>query len=71
MSRYLQQIEKARLSNLRDKSYLTDIEGCVYTSLGRSYFKKWAAENGCRLRIGRRVVYDRAAIDKALQSAKG
>ena len=67
MSRYLQQVEEARQSDLSTKSFLTDIEASAYTSLGRTHFRAWAEKIGCRRKIGRRVLNDRAVIDKALQ----
>lgn len=38
----------------------------VYTSLGRDSVRKWCKEIGAVRKIGKRVMYDRLAIDSAM-----
>lgn len=67
MSAYTQKMEQAKSNDLSQKAFLTDIEGAVYLSIGRTAFREFAQTIGCRKRIGRRVLNDRAVIDAALR----
>ena len=48
------------------KRLFSEEDGMKYVGLHRSKFRKWAAGIGAVRHIGRRVMYDRAAIDKAI-----
>lgn len=48
------------------KRFLSVPEMLKYTSLGRSKGIAWCKEIGALRKIGRRSLYDRAVIDKAL-----
>lgn len=37
-----------------------------YVGLGRTFFRSWAKEIGARRTFGKRVLYDRATIDAAI-----
>lgn len=37
-----------------------------YVGLGQTYFRRWAKEIGARRKFGKRVLYDRATIDAAI-----
>lgn len=67
MSKYLQQIEAAKNTDFGSRRFLTDYEASAYLSLGRTAFRSWAEQIGCRRKIGRRVVNDREVIDAALK----
>lgn len=69
-SLYQRQLEQARASDLSNKPFLSDVEGAVYLSLGKTAFREFAQRIGCRKRIGGRVVNDRAVIDDALRRGK-
>ena len=46
--------------------FLSENGAMVYTSLGRDSVRKWCKEIGAVRRIGKRVMYDRLAIDSAM-----
>lgn len=50
------------------KRLLSKEEFCRYIGLGHSKAEKWAAQHGAVRHIGRRVLYDRAVIDRVLDS---
>lgn len=41
-----------------------------YVGLGRTYFRRWAEGIGARRKFGKRVLYDRATIDAAIDSQR-
>lgn len=49
-----------------DRRLFTIKELMVYTGLGESKARAWAKEIGANYKIGRRTVYDRTIIDKAI-----
>lgn len=67
MSAYTEQMEQVRRNDLSHKAYLTDMEGAAYLSIGKTKFRAFAAQIGCKKRIGRRVLNDKAVIDAALK----
>jgi len=67
MSIYQEKLKQARASDLSNKAFLTDFEAAAYLSIGRTAFREFAREIGCRKKIGRRVLNDRAVIDAALR----
>ena len=67
MSAYTQKMEQAKSNDLSQKAFLTDFEAAAYLSIGRTAFREFAREIGCRKKIGRRVLNDRAVIDAALR----
>lgn len=67
MSAYTEQMEQAKNNDLSHKSFLSDTEGAAYLSIGKTKFRQFAKQIGCRKRIGRRVLNDRAVIDAALK----
>lgn len=52
--------------NFEGKRLMSERETCEYVGLGRSKCRSWAEEIGAIRRIGRRVLYDRAVIDRAV-----
>lgn len=64
---FQKKMQEARSSDFTGKAFLTDYEGAVYTGVSRSTFRRWAAQIGCRRKIGSRLVNDRAVIDQALK----
>lgn len=50
------------------KRLLNVKELCAYIGMGHTRAEAWAREHGALKRIGRRVLYDRVAIDKAIDS---
>jgi hypothetical protein len=51
-------IEEKRLLNIK--------EVCIYTGIGETNARLWMDEIGAVRRFGRRVLFDKKAIDKAL-----
>lgn len=47
---------------------LNEQAGTAYTGLGRTSFRNWATSIGARRMFGRRVLYDRAVIDAAIDA---
>lgn len=54
---------------ISDARWLDQQQGCIYTGLGRSTFRKWAKECGAEIKIGRIVRYDKEIIDAAMDKA--
>ena len=52
--------------SVQGKRMLSAKEAREYCGIGRMSLEKFAAEIGATFRIGRRVLYDRTVIDKAL-----
>ena len=50
------------------KRLFTEADGMNYVGLHRSKFRKWAAGIGAVRHIGRRVLYDRIVIDRAIDA---
>lgn len=71
MNRYYNtKSEEAQNTDLSAKRWLNDFEAAVYVGIGRTTFRKWAEQIGCKRRIGRRVLNDKVVIDEALSNAK-
>ncbi len=51
------------------KRLLSVSEGCLYTGLGKSTFQKLAEELGAKKKYGKRVLYDRVIIDRAIDTS--
>ena len=51
-----------------EKRLLDAIEVCTYLNLGRSKGVEFAKSVGAEIRIGRRCLYDKVVIDKALDA---
>jgi hypothetical protein len=56
---------------LSGKRLLNKSEFCNYIGLGHTKAEKWAIEHGVVRHIGRRVLYDRVAVDKAIDENTG
>lgn len=54
--------------DLKNKRLLDISELMEYTGLGKTGATKWGKDNGCIVRVGRRVLYDRVKVDKAIDS---
>lgn len=54
---------------IADTRWLDLTQGCVYTGLGKTTFRKWAKEQGAEIKIGRIVRYDKGIIDAAMDKA--
>ena len=46
-------------------------QAMTYTGIGKTNLKKWLTEIGAVVRVGRKVLYDRETIDKAITERKG
>ncbi len=55
---------------LNNKRLLDALEIAEYTGLGRNTARKFAEEAGAVKRYGRRVLFDREAIDRAIDAMK-
>lgn len=53
------------------KRLLNVKELCAYIGMGHTRAEAWARKHGALKRIGRRVLYDRVAIDKAIDENTG
>ena len=53
------------------KRLLNVKELCAYIGMGHTRAEAWAGEHGALKRIGRSVLYDRVAIDKAIDENTG
>lgn len=59
--------QRTLITSPQAEARLLDVTGlCVYLGLGRNKAIEFAKEAGALKRIGRRALYDRAVIDKAL-----
>lgn len=53
--------------DIRDVRMMTIEQGCDYTGMGKTFFRKWASDIGARVEITKRMTrYDKAVIDTAL-----
>ena len=52
--------------DIKSKRLLNLEEACSYISQGRTKGREWLNSINARVRFGRRVVYDKIVIDKAL-----
>lgn len=51
---------------------MMDVRGlCAYTSMGRTRAVEFAKAVGAEKRIGRRCIYDKKVLDKALDELEG
>lgn len=53
-------------ADIKSKRLLNLGEACAYISQGRTKGRVWLNSINARVRFGRRVVYDKTVIDKAL-----
>ena len=60
-----------RITREGNQRGLTVSEGCAYTGLGISSFKRFADLAGARMRFGRSVRYDRVKLDAAMDRLAG
>lgn len=67
MSNFKPKALQAESETFTERAFLNDFEAAAYVGVGRTSFRKFAEEIGCRRKVGRRVVNDKAVIDKALQ----
>ena len=67
MSNFKREALQAESATLTDRAFLNDFEAAAYVGVGRTTFRKFAGQIGCRRKVGRRVVNDKAVIDAALQ----
>lgn len=56
--------ELAMISGLSDKRLLSIDEFCTYASVGKSSALDIIEKTGCKFKIGRRVLIDRAKFDR-------
>lgn len=56
--------------NLEMKRLLGIDDLCEYMGLGRCTAAEFGKRNGAVVRIGRRVLYDRSIIDRAIESER-
>lgn len=54
------------MDNFNGKRLLNAKELCIYVGLGKSKAVEWAKAVGASRHMGRRVFFDRVALDKAL-----
>ena len=57
---------RERNGRISDKRLLDAAELAEYTGLGRNTARKFAEEAGALRRYGKRVLFDRIALDKAI-----
>lgn len=64
---------RSRINNMQiiDKRLLTIEEAAQYLSLGTRNARYWLEEIGASKQFGRRIVYDKHVIDKALDNFVG
>ncbi len=70
MSRYLDNIEKAKSEPLDKKKLLNIYEASVYTGRGATQLRKWLVDIGARRKYGSRSLYDKETIDKAISEGR-
>ncbi len=58
--------ERERNGRLSEKRLLDAAEIAEYTGLGRNTARKFAEEAGALKRYGKRVLFDRLALDRAI-----
>lgn len=58
------------MNNEMEKRLLDVDELCVYIGMGRSKGVEWAKKIGASVRIGRRLLFDKNIIDKAIDEAR-
>ena len=59
---------KNRAADTIEKRLLTEAEAMCFVGLRRTKFRSWAAEIGAVRHIGRRVLYDRAVLNNAVDA---
>ncbi len=52
------------------KRMLSEHEAEDYLGLSRSKLREFAEENNCVIHIGRRILYDKTIIDKAIDNLR-
>lgn len=57
---------KNRAADTMEKRLLTEAEAMCFVGLRRTKFRQWAAEIGAVRHIGRRVLYDRVVLNRAV-----
>lgn len=48
--------------------YLSEAGAMTYTTFGRDKIRSWGKEIGAVRKVGKRVVYDRLVIDRAMDA---
>ena len=71
MSKYCENMEKARKEPLGEKKLLNIYEASVYTGRGCTLLRPWLVDIGARRKYGARSLYDRDTIDKAIRDTRG
>jgi hypothetical protein len=71
MSKYCENMEKARKEPLGEKKLLNIYEAAVYTSRSCTRLRPWLVEIGAHRKYGGRSLYDRATIDRAIDNYRG
>lgn len=61
-------MEVAPKDYLAGKRLLSLREAMAYTSMGETMLRAWAKEHGAMRKLGRRIFFDRAGIDRAADS---
>ncbi len=65
-------MNKMNIANAMYAKRLLSVKGlCAYIGMGQTKAEAWAREHGALIRIGRRVLYDRVVIDKAIDENTG
>lgn len=62
---------KARKLSGGDVRYLGVRELCAYLSVGQNTAREVGEQAGARIKLGKRVLFDRVAIDNYLESLRG
>lgn len=57
------------IGDIKEKRLLSTKEVQRYCGIGKNTARDWGREIGAERRIGRRVLYDKAIIDRALDNA--
>lgn len=53
---------------MTEAKLLNEAAAVEYVGLGKTFFRAWAKEIGARRTFGRRVLYDRETIDRAIDA---
>lgn len=58
---------RERITSVQNEVRLLDINALAsYISMGKTYSRKWGEEIGAKKNLGKRVLYDKVIVDKAL-----
>lgn len=61
----------ARKLNMENVRYLGVRELCAYLSVGQNTAREVGEQAGARIKLGKRVLFDRVAIDRYLEGLRG